>query len=127
MPESFRSEVSMELLDGPTLSEHLHDTGPLSFRDALPLIEEIAAGLQAIHDAGIIQIGSVHGAAGWPDALRASARHRSVEFPGCAAADRGDRSGLAGDSRCRNHSDRKCPWSCWMARRSPSICTTPVR
>ena len=46
--------LSMELLDGPTLSEHLRANGPLRFRDALPLIEEIAAGLQAIHDAGII-------------------------------------------------------------------------
>jgi Tol biopolymer transport system component len=46
--------LSMELLHGPTLSEHLRDTGSLSFRDALPLIEEIAAGLQAVHDAGII-------------------------------------------------------------------------
>ena len=46
--------LSMELLEGHTLSEHLRDTGPLSFQDALPLIEEIAAGLQAVHDAGII-------------------------------------------------------------------------
>src|SRR5436190_6264155 len=46
--------LSMELLEGPTLSEHLRDAGPMSFRDALPLIEEIAAGLQAVHDAGII-------------------------------------------------------------------------
>jgi len=46
--------LSMELLEGRTLSEHLRDAGPLNFRDALPLIEDIAAGLQAVHDAGII-------------------------------------------------------------------------
>ncbi|HSP69717.1 MAG TPA: protein kinase, partial [Bryobacteraceae bacterium] len=46
--------LSMELLDGHTLSEHLRDAGPFRFQDALPLIEEIAAGLQAVHDAGII-------------------------------------------------------------------------
>jgi Tol biopolymer transport system component len=46
--------LSMELLDGHTLSERLRDTGPLTFREAWPLIEEIAAGLQAVHDAGII-------------------------------------------------------------------------
>ncbi|MBI1786437.1 MAG: serine/threonine-protein kinase, partial [Acidobacteria bacterium] len=46
--------LSMELLDGHTLSEHLRDQGPWSFRDALPLIEEMAAGLQAAHDLGII-------------------------------------------------------------------------
>ncbi len=46
--------LSMELLDGQTLSDRLAQDGPFRFRDALPLIEEIAAGLQAIHDAGII-------------------------------------------------------------------------
>jgi Tol biopolymer transport system component len=46
--------LSMELLEGQTLSERLRESGPLSFRDALPMIEEIAAGLQAAHDAGII-------------------------------------------------------------------------
>lgn len=46
--------LSMELLDGQTLSDHLQQHGPFTFRDALPLIEEIAAGLQAVHDAGII-------------------------------------------------------------------------
>lgn len=46
--------LSMELLEGHTLSERLKNSGPLSFAEALPLIEDIAGGLQAIHDAGII-------------------------------------------------------------------------
>ncbi len=46
--------LSMELLEGSTLAEHLRATGPLTFREALPIIEDIAAGLQAVHDAGII-------------------------------------------------------------------------
>jgi Tol biopolymer transport system component len=46
--------LSMELIEGQTLAEHLRANGPLAFREALPLIEEMAAGLQAVHDAGII-------------------------------------------------------------------------
>jgi Tol biopolymer transport system component len=46
--------LSMELLEGRTLAEELNDTGPFSFEQALPLIEDIAAGLQSIHDAEII-------------------------------------------------------------------------
>jgi Tol biopolymer transport system component/tRNA A-37 threonylcarbamoyl transferase component Bud32 len=46
--------LSMELIEGQTLAEHLRLNGPLTRKAALPLIEEIAAGLQAIHDAGII-------------------------------------------------------------------------
>ena len=46
--------LSMELIEGQSLAEHLRVNGPLSFRGALPLIEDIAAGLQAIHDAGIV-------------------------------------------------------------------------
>jgi len=52
--EAITMLLSMELLEGRTLSEHLRDAGAMSYRDALPLIEEIAAGLQAVHDAGII-------------------------------------------------------------------------
>jgi len=44
--------LSMELIEGQSLAEHLRLNGPLTFRDALPLIEDIAAGLQAVHDAG---------------------------------------------------------------------------
>jgi Tol biopolymer transport system component len=46
--------LSMELLEGQTLSDHLEQHGPFAFRNALPLIEEISAGLQAVHDVGII-------------------------------------------------------------------------
>jgi Tol biopolymer transport system component len=46
--------LSMELIEGQTLSEHLRINGPLTFRGAMPLIEDIAAGLQAVHDAGIV-------------------------------------------------------------------------
>jgi Tol biopolymer transport system component len=46
--------LSMELIEGQTLAEYLRLNGPLNFRSALPLIEEIAAGLQAVHDAEIV-------------------------------------------------------------------------
>ena len=46
--------LSMEMIEGRTLAEYLRIMGPLGFRDALPLIEQIAAGLQAVHDAGVI-------------------------------------------------------------------------
>jgi serine/threonine protein kinase/dipeptidyl aminopeptidase/acylaminoacyl peptidase len=46
--------LSMELLEGPTLSRRLKEHGPFSRREALPLIQRICAGLQAAHDAGVI-------------------------------------------------------------------------
>ena len=46
--------ATMELLQGPTLSQQLREQGPFSRRDALPWIRRIAAGLQAAHDAGVI-------------------------------------------------------------------------
>ena len=46
--------LSMELLEGHTLAEHLRKHGPFVWRDALPLIKQIGAGIQAAHDAGII-------------------------------------------------------------------------
>jgi Tol biopolymer transport system component len=46
--------LSMELIEGKTLAQHLREHGPLSFRQALPLVGQIAAGLQAVHDAGVI-------------------------------------------------------------------------
>jgi len=46
--------LSMELLNGITLAEYLRLNKPVDLRSALPLIGEIAAGLQAVHDAGII-------------------------------------------------------------------------
>lgn len=46
--------LSMELIEGQTLAEYLRRTGPMAYRDALPIIDDIAAGLQAVHDAGVI-------------------------------------------------------------------------
>ncbi|MDP8980618.1 MAG: serine/threonine-protein kinase [Acidobacteriota bacterium] len=46
--------LTMELLEGPTLSRHLKDHGPFSRNIALPLIQQICAGLQAAHDAGVV-------------------------------------------------------------------------
>jgi len=48
------SLLTMELLEGPTLSGYLKEHGPFSRREALPLIQQICAGLQAAHDAGVI-------------------------------------------------------------------------
>jgi serine/threonine protein kinase len=46
--------LTMELLHGPTLSRRLRESGPFSRREALPLVEQMAAALQAAHDAGMI-------------------------------------------------------------------------
>jgi eukaryotic-like serine/threonine-protein kinase len=43
----------MELLDGLTLAELLEQKGRLPFRDALPILQGIAAALDAVHEAGI--------------------------------------------------------------------------
>ncbi len=56
-PEGTILEVTfftMELLSGPTLSDRIHTTGRLSPLDALPLIEQLAAGMDAAHKAGIV-------------------------------------------------------------------------
>jgi predicted ATPase/Tfp pilus assembly protein PilF len=44
----------MELLRGPTLAEHLSRRGPLSPVAALPLVEQMAVGLGAAHEAGVV-------------------------------------------------------------------------
>ncbi len=46
--------LTMELLEGPTLSEHLREHGPLPAAQALELIEQMAAGLAAAHELGIV-------------------------------------------------------------------------
>jgi len=46
--------LTMELLDGSTLSEHLSRNGPLSPAQALPLIRQMAAALEAAHRAGVV-------------------------------------------------------------------------
>jgi eukaryotic-like serine/threonine-protein kinase len=51
---TFVSVLSMELLQGQTLAEHLKTRGRLSEQEALSIAGQIIAGLRAIHDAGII-------------------------------------------------------------------------
>jgi tetratricopeptide (TPR) repeat protein len=46
--------LSMELLRGETLAERLRSRGPMTCLEALPIVEQIAAGLQAAHDCGIV-------------------------------------------------------------------------
>lgn len=46
--------VSMELLRGETLDQHIYRVKQLSTGEAIPLIEQMAAGLQAAHQAGVV-------------------------------------------------------------------------
>jgi len=46
--------LTMELLQGQTLAQLLAERGPLSVSEARPLVEQMAAGLAAIHAAGIV-------------------------------------------------------------------------
>jgi tetratricopeptide (TPR) repeat protein/tRNA A-37 threonylcarbamoyl transferase component Bud32 len=46
--------VTMELLRGRTLADHLRDEGSLPLDQALPLAQQIAEGLQAAHTAGVV-------------------------------------------------------------------------
>ncbi|MGH9723225.1 MAG: serine/threonine-protein kinase, partial [Bryobacteraceae bacterium] len=46
--------ITMELLDGETLADHLLQSGRLSTDAALPLITQMADGLDALHQKGII-------------------------------------------------------------------------
>lgn len=46
--------VSMELVDGMTLSSLLHQKERLSEAEAMPIVTQIAAGLEATHAAGLI-------------------------------------------------------------------------
>jgi eukaryotic-like serine/threonine-protein kinase len=46
--------VSMELLHGQTLAEHLKSRGRLSLTQALPLITQMADALTAAHDVGVV-------------------------------------------------------------------------
>jgi len=46
--------LTMELLDGITLSDRIRQTGPISWREAQRLVNDICAGLATIHEAGII-------------------------------------------------------------------------
>jgi eukaryotic-like serine/threonine-protein kinase len=46
--------LTMELLEGETLADRLRRRGRMSPEEALPLIRQIAAGMTAAHDAGVI-------------------------------------------------------------------------
>ncbi|HVR41571.1 MAG TPA: serine/threonine-protein kinase, partial [Thermoanaerobaculia bacterium] len=46
--------VTMELLPGITLARHLRERKQLTTDDALPIVQQIAAGLDAAHRAGVI-------------------------------------------------------------------------
>jgi serine/threonine protein kinase len=46
--------LSMEFLDGSTLSEHIHHIGPVKPALAFDLLEQIVSGLKALHANGII-------------------------------------------------------------------------
>ena len=48
------SFVTMELLQGETLSQHLRKHGPLSVEDAGPIVQQMAAALSAAHAADVI-------------------------------------------------------------------------
>ena len=52
--ESLTVFVSMELLRGETLSERIRRAGRFTAEEALPLIEQIASGLEAAHRAGVV-------------------------------------------------------------------------
>lgn len=46
--------LSMELLQGETLAERLARAGRLTTGEALPIVAQVAAGLQAAHEAGVV-------------------------------------------------------------------------
>jgi len=46
--------LTMELLEGPTLSEHLAREGPVGGPDTLPLVRQMVAGLAAAHREGVV-------------------------------------------------------------------------
>ncbi|GAA2180740.1 hypothetical protein GCM10009785_12860 [Brooklawnia cerclae] len=48
-----RGWLVMELLTGPNLNTLVKQRGPVSFAVGMPLLAEVASGLQAAHDAGI--------------------------------------------------------------------------
>ncbi len=46
--------LSMELLEGETLAQRLARVGRLTAAEALPIVTQVAAGLQAAHEAGVV-------------------------------------------------------------------------
>lgn len=53
-PDAPLPYLVMELMPGETLAQRLERTGPLPPAEAIALLEQIAAALDAIHDAGIV-------------------------------------------------------------------------
>lgn len=49
-----RPWIAMDLVDGPSLRELLHSTGPLPIADAARVGRAVALALQAAHDAGVV-------------------------------------------------------------------------
>jgi serine/threonine-protein kinase len=49
-----RPYLAMEFVDGRTLTDILHDDGPLSFEAVRSLLRRLASGLQAAHEHGIV-------------------------------------------------------------------------
>lgn len=46
--------LTMQLLKGSTLTEHIRKKGPFTRKEALPLVEQMVAGLNAAHEHGIV-------------------------------------------------------------------------
>jgi serine/threonine protein kinase len=46
--------LTMQLLKGTTLLEHIRQKGPIKSREALPLVKQMVAGLAAAHEHGIV-------------------------------------------------------------------------
>jgi len=46
--------LTMELLDGESLAVHMERRPPFSTKEALPIVAQIAAGLQAAHDSSVV-------------------------------------------------------------------------
>jgi tetratricopeptide (TPR) repeat protein len=54
VPDAEVRFLTMELLEGETLSRRIHDLGRLSPEQALPLVRQMAAALGTAHEAGIV-------------------------------------------------------------------------
>jgi serine/threonine protein kinase len=52
--DQHRFFITMERLDGENLAAHLAPRPPLETAEALPLVAQLAGGLQAAHDSGVI-------------------------------------------------------------------------
>ncbi len=48
--------LALELLDGPTLRQHVEQSGPLPFEQALELAGELAQALESLHKSGLLHL-----------------------------------------------------------------------